>query len=428
MRPIHGRFGNAIFESGLMNRRVNKLYQDGTFALADGNLIKGKKILDKLMAIAPESPMAIELAGDFARSSGEIDEALAWFERLIAPTASTDWRAIGYMNIASIHQSQHKIELAVECYRKAQVEFEKLEDRDQLWSVKQVIGEAMLEGGMFRDAADVFESLLGEIRQYNKRRKYLEMSLDVRTGLAEAYRLLGRLEESKKQWEKIIFVSKKYQDPIQLATALDGLGVVCQIQGRFEEAKDLHLEALQINRNIRNLEGQSVNLGNLARLHIQLEDWEQAEQYIRKSIKIEQKNENLAGIAFDKLVLAEIDIGRENYEAAEKKLLQLESMMTREGRSDDLLAISSQIGLVHRMMGRLDEAYERQLTVLDRARRMNHADGIPAILDELAEIELARGNKEQAKEYWEEALEHYEKLGSEKMIESIRTSLSELEF
>lgn len=411
-----------------MNRRVNKLYQDGTFAIADGNLIKGKKILDKLMALAPESPMAIELAGDFARCSGEIDEALSWFERLITPEASSDWRAIGFMNIASIHQSQNKTDQAIRYYREALREFEILGEKDQLWSAKQVIGETLVDGGMFQEAAQTFEDLLDELRKYPKRRAYLDMSLDVRVGLAEAYRLLGRLEESRKQWEKIIFVAKKYQDPLQLATAMDGLGVICQIQGRFDEAKDLHSQALQINRNIRNLEGQSVNLGNLARLHIQLEEWDQAEQYIRKSIKIEQKNENLAGIAFDKLILAEIDIGRENYPAAEKKLLQLEAMMTREGKSDDLLAISSQIGLVHRMMGRLDEAYHRQLRVLDRARAMNHADGIPAILDELAEIELARGNKEQAKEYWHEALEHYEKLGSEKMIQSIRSSLAELEF
>ena len=411
-----------------MNRRVNKLYQDGTFAIADGNLIKGKKILDKLMALAPESPMAIELAGDFARCSGEFDEALSWFERLITPEASSDWRAIGFMNIASIHQSQNKTDQAIQYYREALREFEILGEKDQLWSAKQVIGETLVDGGMFQEAAQTFEDLLDELRKYPKRRAYLDMSLDVRVGLAEAYRLLGRLEESRKQWEKIIFVAKKYQDPLQLATAMDGLGVICQIQGRFDEAKDLHSQALQINRNIRNLEGQSVNLGNLARLHIQLEQWEQAEQYIRKSIKIEQKNENLAGIAFDKLILAEIDIGRENYPAAEKKLLQLEAMMTREGKSDDLLAISSQIGLVHRMMGRLDEAYDRQLRVLDRARAMNHADGIPAILDELAEIELARGNKEQAKEYWHEALEHYEKLGSEKMIQSIRSSLAELEF
>jgi tetratricopeptide (TPR) repeat protein len=411
-----------------MNRRVNKLYQDGTFAIADGNLIKGKRILDKLMALAPESPMAIELAGDFARCSGEIDEALSWFERLITPSASSDWRAIGFMNIASIHQSQNKTDQAIQYYREALREFEILGEKDQLWSAKQVIGETLVDGGMFQEAAQTFEDLLDELRKYPKRRAYLDMSLDVRVGLAEAYRLLGRLEESRKQWEKIIFVAKKYQDPLQLATAMDGLGVICQIQGRFDEAKDLHSQALQINRNIRNLEGQSVNLGNLARLHIQLEEWDQAEQYIRKSIKIEQKNENLAGIAFDKLILAEIDIGRENYPAAEKKLLQLEAMMTREGKSDDLLAISSQIGLVHRMMGRLDEAYQRQLRVLDRARAMNHADGIPAILDELAEIELARGNKNQAKEYWHEALEHYEKLGSQKMIQSIRSSLAELEF
>ena len=411
-----------------MKRRIDQLYQDGTFALADGNLIKGKKILDKLMAIAPESPMAIELAGDFARSSGDLEEAIGHFERLIVPTASGDWRAIGHMNIASIHQLQRNMDLAVDHYRKALAEFEKLDDRDQVWQVKQLIGEVLLDGGMFHQATEILEALLNEIRSHPKRRKHLEMSLDIRRGLAEAYRFLGKLDESIAQWEKIAFVSRKYQDPLQLAIALDGLGVICQVQGRFEEARDLHLESLQINRNIRYLEGQSVNLGNLARLHIQTEEWEQAEEYVRKSMKIEQRNENLLGIAFDKLVLAEIDIGTGRYQAAEKKLLQLEALMSREGKTDDMLAISSQIGLVHRMMGRLDEALERQLQVLAWARRMNHADGIPATLDELAEIESARGNKDQARTYWEEALERYEKLGSEKMVESIRTSLSELEY
>ena len=139
------------------------------------------------------------------------------------------------------------------------------------------------------------------------------MAIDTRRSLDEAYRFLGRLEDAKTQWLKVAQVSRKYNDGLQLATALDGLGVICQIQGKFQEAKELHSESLEINRNLRYLEGQSVNLGNLARLHIQLEEWEQAEKYVRKSMKIEQKNENLPGIAFDKLVLAEIDIGREKY-------------------------------------------------------------------------------------------------------------------
>jgi tetratricopeptide (TPR) repeat protein len=162
-------------------------------------------------------------------------------------------------------------------------------------------------------------------------------------------------------------------------------------------------------------------------LHIQLEEWEQAEKYVRRSMKIEQKNENLPGIAFDKLVLAEIDIGREKYESAETKLLQLESLMAREGRTDDSLAISSQIGFVYRMMGRLDEATERQTKVLAWARRMNHADAVPATLNELAEIELVLGNKDQARVYWEEALELYKQLGSEKMIEALSKGLSDLD-
>jgi tetratricopeptide (TPR) repeat protein len=411
----------------LMNRRVNELYQAGMMALADENLIKGKKILDKLMKLAPESPMAIELAGDFARTSGEFDEALVWFERLTVPSASAEWRAIGLMNIASIHQNQRDVDSAVSYYRKALAEFESLEDHEEVWHVKQVIGEVLLEGGLFLDAASALEGLLHEIQTHSKRQRYLEMAIDTRRSLAEAYRFLGRLEDAKTQWLKVAQVSRKYNDGLQLATALDGLGVICQIQGKFQEAKELHSESLEINRNLRYLEGQSVNLGNLARLHIQLEEWEQAEKYVRKSMKIEQKNENLPGIAFDKLVLAEIDIGREKYESAETKLLQLESLMAREGRTDDSLAISSQIGFVYRMMGRLDEATERQTKVLAWARRMNHADAVPATLNELAEIELVLGNKDQARVYWQEALELYKQLGSEKMIEALSKGLSDLD-
>ncbi|MCE2799971.1 MAG: hypothetical protein LW724_10485 [Planctomycetaceae bacterium] len=62
-----------------MKRQANRLYEDGTIALADGNLVRGRKILDKLKAIAPESPMAIELSGDFARTSG--NGLTVWYRR-----------------------------------------------------------------------------------------------------------------------------------------------------------------------------------------------------------------------------------------------------------------------------------------------------------------------------------------------------------
>ncbi|MFN9346972.1 MAG: tetratricopeptide repeat protein [Planctomycetota bacterium] len=410
-----------------MKKKADRLYQEGTFVLADGDLVRGKKILDKLLAIAPDSPMAIELSGDFAKTSGDLDEALEWYEQLVSKNFGDEWCGVGYMGLAATYQAQRELEKAVDAYRKALAPFRAIGEFDRLWIIKHLIGEILIEMGMFQQAVEVLEEAFQEIRNHPKRQRYLDFSLEIRTSLAESYRMLGRLDDSTAQWEKIAHLAKKYDNPALHASALDGLGVVCQIQGRFEEAKEYHTESLHINRNIRYLEGQSVTLGNLARLHIQMEQWDQAEQYIRKSIKIEQKNENLIGIAFDKLILAEIDIGRLNYEAAEKKLLQLESLMSREGYGDDMIAISSQLGYVHRMMGRLDEAFERQLIVLDRARKMNHGDGIPAVLDELAEIELARGNREQAKGYWQEALELYERLGSERMIESIRMSLADLD-
>jgi tetratricopeptide (TPR) repeat protein len=410
-----------------MNRRIDQLYQEGTIAIADGNLSRGKKLVDKIMALDPLSPMSIELAGDFARASGEIDEALGWYERLTAENFSNEWRGIGFMNIASIHQADRAWDKAIDYFQKALQEFLQLQDQERAWYAKQTIGEVLLECGRFQQSADTLEKLLDEMRAHPKRRRFLDDSLDVRRVLAEAYRFIGRMDDSRYQWEKIESIARKQQNPIQLAVALDGLGVLCQIQGQYEQAEELHLESLKLNRNLRDLDGQSVNLGNLARLYIHLKDWDQAEDYVRKSLKIELKHENLSGISFNKLLLAEIDIGREKYKDAEKKLLQLESLMSRQGETDDLLAISSKIGFVYRMMGRLDEARERQLRVLEEARRMNHADGIPSTLDELAEIELTLGNKQQAKVYWQEALELFEQIGSEKMSQQVRSSLDDLE-
>ena len=102
-----------------MKRQANRLYEDGTIALADGNLVRGRKILDKLKAIAPESPMAIELSGDFARTSGDFDEALEWFDRLVSQEFENKWRGVGYMGMASTYQAQRDLEKALDSYRKA---------------------------------------------------------------------------------------------------------------------------------------------------------------------------------------------------------------------------------------------------------------------------------------------------------------------
>ena len=253
-----------------MKKKADRLYQEGTFVLADGDLVRGKKILDKLLAIAPDSPMAIELSGDFAKTSGDLDEALEWYEQLVSKNFGDEWCGVGYMGLAATYQAQRELEKAVDAYRKALEPFRAIGEFDRLWIIKHLIGEILIEMGMFQQAVEVLEEAFQEIRNHPKRQRYLDFSLEIRTSLAESYRMLGRLDDSTAQWEKIAHLAKKYDNPALHASALDGLGVVCQIQGRFEEAKEYHTESLHINRNISDIEGQSVTLGNLSRLHIQM--------------------------------------------------------------------------------------------------------------------------------------------------------------
>jgi tetratricopeptide (TPR) repeat protein len=144
-------------------------------------------------------------------------------------------------------------------------------------------------------------------------------------------------------------------------------------------------------------------------------------------MEIERRKESILGIAFVNLILAEVDMGRGNYRDAEKRLLQLERLYEREGLTDDSIAVSSQLGVVHRHLGLYDEAEQRQWKVLKLAQEMGHADGVPSTYDELGEIRVAQGKEQEAKEFFEKAIVGFAEIGLDHRVAEVQAKLDLLE-
>ena len=64
---------------------------------------------------APGNLLTIELSGDFARESGNIEEAFEAYRQIADPHNPLSRRAVGYMNLASLHEEQRDVEQALEC-------------------------------------------------------------------------------------------------------------------------------------------------------------------------------------------------------------------------------------------------------------------------------------------------------------------------
>jgi tetratricopeptide (TPR) repeat protein len=147
---------------------------------------------------------------------------------------------------------------------------------------------------------------------------------DAMTLLAEALRQLGRLGESEQLLLAALDIDGQAnaRPNSHAAWRLNDLANVNAVEGRFEQAQATYAKALGLNRTLApaaNL-GETVSLGNLARLRFRQGAYAEAEAGMRGAI---QRNEHLLGVdyedngrSYDRACLAEILVARGHLDAA----------------------------------------------------------------------------------------------------------------
>lgn len=410
-----------------MDEKLNHDYVEAAEALEEEKLTKVKKILARMQKLAPDDPRTIEIAGDYARACNDLEKAEACYQRLDTFTDRPEIRGIGRMSLGFLYRDQDDYATAIEHLDAAIELFSEAEDLGQTLFCHGAQAEVLMQAGDYEQAADSLELIQKMIDQIGITEEYSGMATEVSQQRGDAYRLMGRLDDARKAYQQAIAIAEEFDMPEEQAASLDGLGVVCQVQGQYEEAKEFHLKSLALNEAIGSDEGRTVNLANLARLHIHLEQWDAAEQYARKALEIDTDAEDLNGIGFCQILLADIACGRQDFAGAEKILKQVQKIYERHGDAEDSLTLLSKLGYVYRRQNRLEEAEAMQTQVRAVCEAMGHADGLAATLDELAAIRVLQGNAEEARSFWQSSLSIYEELGATPLIEEIREKLAKLD-
>lgn len=408
-----------------MNEYLDELFESAIDAIRSEELIEANEILSEMVEIDAEDPRTIEITGDVAKESGEYEQAEDYYRRLESMSDIEEIRGRAQMSLAFLFRDQEQPEAAVDYFRRSIDSFRAAGCDEERLICTGAIAEMQLQGGSFRDSVDTFQTIIDEFEQDEEVELHV---IDAMRQQAEGYRFLGELEKAETNFREVMNRSDPDDDEMYepYAVALDGLGVLSQIQGRYAEADEFHQEALRLNREFDDDIGCSVNMGNLARLNIHRQNWDEAERYLRESMAIDAEREDLNFIGYGHLIHAEIECGRGNYDSAEERLQRALKIAEDYGMTDDKVSAVSKLGYLRRLQGRFDEAEKFQAEARQMAEQMEHADGIAATIDELAEIRKAQGRLDEARDLWNDALQRYEQLNSIECIRTVKANLSGL--
>lgn len=191
--------------------------------------------------------------------------------------------------------------------------------------------------------------------------------------------------------------------PQHALTALNGIAILYNRMGDYEQAQHMYSLALKAQRDSKLLREQAVTLHNLGRAQENLKRWEDARKSFAESLAVSRQLEYVRGQAYALRGLAAVENGLSNPKAA-LDILQRAEGLQRETPDARLQAqIQLARGIALHQLGRLPESVaslQEALGVFSQAASLGE---LQTTYTELARANAARGDWRSAFGFLEQA-------------------------
>ncbi len=211
--------------------------------------------------------------------------------------------------------------------------------------------------------------------------------------------------------------------PRMEATVLNNLGLVYRRQGRFLDATRYILQALRVDRRLRDRTGMARDIGNLGIIAHERGNYRAALRYGRQALTLDRDMGNYTTLTTKRVdvALALIRLGR--YGEAIKEIGSALRLARKYERPEDEARCWSARGLMHRERGNLTrgvQCHKQALTILRRIRRR---ESLAQELVELGEVYLSHGNRAATRQCLKQALTLFRALRNAHMVATVNHKL-----
>ncbi|MEW6772863.1 MAG: tetratricopeptide repeat protein [Bacteroidota bacterium] len=220
-----------------------------------------------------------------------------------------------------------------------------------------------------------------------------------------ALSIAEKYEHSKEK--TISYKAKKLK-----ATVFGNIGIVYYNQGNYAKAMDYYFNALEINEQIENKQGQAANLGNIGIVYKEQSNDSKALEYYFKALKIDEYLGNKNGVARHLGNIGNVYLDHGNYAKALdyyfKALKINEEIGNKQGQAINL----GNIGTVYNEQSDYAKALEYYFKALKINEELGNKNGVARHLGNIGTVCNEQGNYAKALEYYFKALKIYEEIGN----------------
>lgn len=234
---------------------------------------------------------------------------------------------------------------------------------------------------------------------------------------------LRGLNESGLRWlTQAVSVLEQLDQPAELASAYNRLGVVYFKLGQMPAAQTYFQKGVLLRQQINDLDGLARSYNNLAATSFSLLNWEQAVSYLRSSLELHRKTGYVEGIIDAQHNLAIIHLARGDLSNGRKKLKVALDAARSLGNPRQVALILSDLGEHDILRGNLTDA----LAYLNEARQIALEAGVREAAAEaqwrLAWAYVQMGDLEEAWPHANEAVELAAASGIQELLgDALRT-------
>ncbi|MEM7133416.1 MAG: tetratricopeptide repeat protein [Chloroflexota bacterium] len=309
---------------------------------------------------------------------------------------------------------------AIDCYQKALVLFEQLNDVKSTATILSNMGATYHAIGNTTQALNRFDQALSQERQLGNRKGEAR----VLHNIGHVYSTLGQKKLALEHYEQALVIRREIDDLRGEANTLNNMAAVHRSLGDMQLALEEYLRVLQMWREIGVRRGEATTLNNLGHVYMLLSDTDKALTAYHDALKLHQETSdkameattlnNIAGI-YDRQGKTD-----EALEVHEKALTLKKGVGDRKGEATSLNNIAG----IYFESGKPQQAidyYQRALAI-----RQEIADprGEASTLNNIARIYSSDGKKKDALEHYLQALALAIRIGDKHTESKVRHNIA----
>lgn len=343
-------------------------------------------------------------AADFAYANFQNQQALDFYDRLIAKTSNNNDPSDSlrsYLNKGRVLEIIGNWEEAQQAYQQAQKLAKKSRDIILLGRTNNQLGNLLMLRGRYDEAMQYLQIAAG-----------LFDSIDDPLGIAKVNGSLGNLffrrakyDEAERYYRRSLDTGFSEMGTVSSAQTVSFLGLTYMNRGQYEEGIKLIKEQIPLHENNNDFMGLANLHTNLGIVYFESGDYQSAKNEYEKGLMLSDRLGNKQLQAIGTGCLGSVLEKQGQYEEA-MDLFQQDLELCRElGDWQGIAIAEGLVGELHRVTGQFEEAVPHLNQSLSISKDLGYGKGIAKAINALGDLYYWQEDFAKSVEYYQQAID-----------------------